>query len=540
MKTREDKHKDATEYTHKAEKQHYWSWFVVAITAAVCRIPDFYFPMNRDSGLFAYGGWRILHGALPYTDFFDNKLPGVFYINALAIQLFGPTTQGLVIFQMIYVAITACVFFAIARRLCSFRASLVISLLFAFYHGSYGLSDGGNYTETYIALPALLGLLLLLKWSDHRTGLLAPFAAGALVAVSALIKQPAASLAGAMVLFLLLGDHRKRGYAPALAVIAGAAAVAGLTVVWMALSGILKDAIDANLVFNRLYFDDSYTYGIKRMPWNVLRGLNMVALPVFGAIGGIISLRLRRTSAAGAAWLLIPWFILDLFGLAMGGRFYTHYFIAILPSAFLLTGVLIDAAVRSTKSALIVAAAGLILFCGPIWKMENTSDLVLAGSPVCSIAERQYYALYWIMTRRIPKPHEAMLPAEMIADWIEQNTSESDMIYVWGWDTRIAFLSQRALPSRYLHTHPLGATGFNRDKRIQELADSIEKHRPAYIVDTSPLMPTTAPPLDPTAPKAPQFSPFFRLDGYEPVQDVVARHYRLVTVISGCPIYEAK
>ncbi|HPP74756.1 MAG TPA: hypothetical protein PLU88_06495, partial [Armatimonadota bacterium] len=108
MKTREDKHKDATEYTHKAEKQHYWSWFVVAITAAVCRIPDFYFPMNRDSGLFAYGGWRILHGALPYTDFFDNKLPGVFYINALAIQLFGPTIQGLVIFQMIYVAITAC------------------------------------------------------------------------------------------------------------------------------------------------------------------------------------------------------------------------------------------------------------------------------------------------------------------------------------------------------------------------------------------------------------------------------------------------
>jgi hypothetical protein len=494
--------------------------------------------MSRDSGLFAYGGWRILHGALPYRDFWDNKLPGVFYLDALAIRLFGPYTWGLVVFQMAYMAVTGWLFFTLARRFCSRAVAVIVTIFFLFYHSSYGLSDGGNYTESYIALPMLAGALLLVNWSQKRKGLLAPALAGVFVAAAALIKQPAASLVGGMLLFVLLADRRRPAYAAAVSIITGAGVVVLLMIAWMAQKGILADAIDANLVFNRLYLVDSYTARPGPVLWNLARGLNLLALPLAGALGGIVSLGIRRRPVSGIAWLLIPWFMLDLGGLAMGGRFYNHYFLAILPSAFLLMGILVDDVIRFRRSALVAAVIGLALIIGPVWRYENSTNPDLTGLPICSITQQQCHAINWIVTRRLPLG--VMLPAEEIADWIEARTNESDTIYVWGWETRIAFLTRRAFPSRYLHTHPLGATGFNRDVRIRELARDIEKHRPRFIVDDSPLMPTTAPPLDPSQPVPPQFSPFFRLDGYEPVQEVVSRFYEPVAVVAGCPIYQVK
>jgi len=160
------------------DSQFYRSWPLITLAFIAVRAPDFLLPMNRDSGLFAYGGWRILHGELPYKDFWDNKLPGVFYINALAMKLFGVGTAGLVVFQMIYVMATAWAFFAVARKFCSHRASFMATFLFAFYHGGYGLSEDGNCTETYVGLPALIAVLLLLNWSRHRRGYLIPALTG--------------------------------------------------------------------------------------------------------------------------------------------------------------------------------------------------------------------------------------------------------------------------------------------------------------------------------------------------------------------------
>ena len=44
---------------------------------------------NADSDLFAYYGWCIAHGARPYLDVWDNKPPGIWWVNAAAIRLCG-------------------------------------------------------------------------------------------------------------------------------------------------------------------------------------------------------------------------------------------------------------------------------------------------------------------------------------------------------------------------------------------------------------------------------------------------------------------
>jgi len=119
---------------------------------------------------------------------------------------------------------------------------------------------------------------------------------------------------------------------------------------------------------------------------------------------------------------------------------------------------------------------------------------------------------------------------------VSEHTDSNDTIYIWGWDTRVGFLAKREFCSRYLHMHPLAATGFNRDVRVRELARDIMLRRPKYIIDENPIMPTTAPPLD--APSAiPSTCPFFRLDGYEPVQKVVSRYYVPVDTVAGCRVF---
>ena len=50
---------------------------------------------RRDSGIFAYTGKVITEGGLPYADAWDNKLPGVYYIDALAFVLFGTNLWAL-------------------------------------------------------------------------------------------------------------------------------------------------------------------------------------------------------------------------------------------------------------------------------------------------------------------------------------------------------------------------------------------------------------------------------------------------------------
>jgi hypothetical protein len=47
-----------------------------------------------DPWLFAYYGRRLLEGARLYTDIWDNKPPGIFWLNALGLRLAGGSIWG--------------------------------------------------------------------------------------------------------------------------------------------------------------------------------------------------------------------------------------------------------------------------------------------------------------------------------------------------------------------------------------------------------------------------------------------------------------
>ncbi len=76
-----------------------WMKLVLAALVLVFVVSLQYAPsvsqQRRDSGIFAYTGKVITEGGLPYADAWDNKLPGVYYIDALAFLLFGTNLWAL-------------------------------------------------------------------------------------------------------------------------------------------------------------------------------------------------------------------------------------------------------------------------------------------------------------------------------------------------------------------------------------------------------------------------------------------------------------
>ena len=59
---------------------------ILAVVTAI-RVRLWNMPLERDEGEYAYAGWLLLHGGIPYEQAFIQKPPMVFYSYLLADRL---------------------------------------------------------------------------------------------------------------------------------------------------------------------------------------------------------------------------------------------------------------------------------------------------------------------------------------------------------------------------------------------------------------------------------------------------------------------
>ena len=161
--------------------------------------------MSTDSGTFAYCGQVINNGGLMYRDCWDNKPPGVYYLNAAAIRLGGSTPYAIWLFQAIWLTAAIVLFFFTMKHIWGnmWLATLgaFTLLLLILYPGIF---QGGNFTETYAVLPVVLSFGSF--WAYLRSGRrLWLVAIGLLFAASFLLKPTyiAAGIAAGIIVILL-------------------------------------------------------------------------------------------------------------------------------------------------------------------------------------------------------------------------------------------------------------------------------------------------------------------------------------------------
>ena len=154
------------------------------------------FPMG-DPAIFEYIGHALVGGAHLYSDLWDNKLPSIYYINALWWLAFGANFPLHVAAETAINAVTFGTFALILRR-CGIERWALGALVFALFY----LFVGGPLDQTeHYATPLILAALLA---ALHRS----PVLAGILLVFASTFWVP--SIAIGLVPLLCIGDRRAR------------------------------------------------------------------------------------------------------------------------------------------------------------------------------------------------------------------------------------------------------------------------------------------------------------------------------------------
>jgi hypothetical protein len=455
-------------------------WLVLAALAFVAlRAPVLSMPLERDEGEYAYIGWRLLEGEVPYRDGFNQKPPGVFAVYAAAIAAFGRSVEGIRLVLYVWTAATAALLFLLVRRLADPLAAAAAILFFAVASVDPSLSALAANTELFMLLP-LVGSVLCLERALATGAARWWLACGALGAAAFAFKQVAATQALWVGLVALVaagsgaGGSPKR-FAPRLArlgwLAAGAGAVVLPVIALFLAAGAAAELADAVVLHNLAYAQRrSLSEGLDNLAGALLVQAPSLALLWLAAAAGLLA----PASGSRCRWLLGGWLVASLAGVAVGWQFRGHYFVQALPALAACAGLGAAAAVRAAarKSApAALAAAGCVALAGVAVPAAAHRAVFFAGSP--EAVSRAVYGLN-------PFPE-----AQRIADHIAANSRPDESVYVVGSEPQIPFLAGRRSATRYVIFYPLTGGYEGSLERQRELLAEVAAARPRYLVWTN-------------------------------------------------------
>jgi 4-amino-4-deoxy-L-arabinose transferase-like glycosyltransferase len=114
--------------THE-DRKHIFLSLLLSLLVKIPISPYFYPFPDRDSGVFAYIGRRILNGDLPYRDVWDHKPPLIFYLNALGLKIAPDSLWGIWLLSVILLAVAIFCSLKLLSRLFNSEIALVSTVI---------------------------------------------------------------------------------------------------------------------------------------------------------------------------------------------------------------------------------------------------------------------------------------------------------------------------------------------------------------------------------------------------------------------------
>ena len=143
---------------------------------------------ERDEGEYAYAGQEILRGGLPYKDFYNMKMPGVYYIMAFLFRLFGDSVYTVKL-SLLFINLTSAFFiFLTAKKLFGKDTGIAAAAIFLLFCLSYSAQGWTANAEHYVVFFACIGLYfaVLARQKDSNIFL---FFSGAVMMLALICKQ---------------------------------------------------------------------------------------------------------------------------------------------------------------------------------------------------------------------------------------------------------------------------------------------------------------------------------------------------------------
>jgi hypothetical protein len=449
---------------------------VLAFVAFVrVRVSDV--PLERDEGEYAYAGQLILHGVPPYQLAYNMKFPGTYYAYSLILAALGPTPAAIHLGLLLVNAASTLLVFLIGRRLLGEFAAAVAAVGFALLSADRWILGVFAHATHFILLPALGGLLLLLR-AQASNRRLSYLGAGALLGLAMLMKQHAVFFL-AFGLALVLWDHLRREprdlyvtFQRAGLVVLGGAIPLVLLIVLFAAQGVVG-------VFWLWTFQYAKEY-VSQITWSdalsafllTYGQVTLATLPLWLFAGlGVVALWVGRWTA-DVRFFLSAFLAASFVAICPGFFFREHYFILLLPSVALFLGVAALSLERLSKPVLGPRAARVV-------------SAALFGLLAASYVVRERTYLFSMSPSELSRTRYGVNPfiaAIEIARYIRSHTSPDERVAVLGSEPEIYFYADRRSATGYLYTYPLMEHQRYARAMQNEMIHEIEAAHPKYLV----------------------------------------------------------
>lgn len=406
------------------------------------------FPHGRDQGSYAYAGWRLLHGELPYRDVFVFKPPASVWMHSVAQGLFGLDPVAIRVFDLFWIAATALVVGRFLQALGArfqagiWAACLVPVLYFQVDYWNIAQTDG------WLVLPSTLALLGVLQGRSWR----AWSGAGALAGLAILFKYTAALFGLPLLVVLWLRDRRLERLG---AFVAGAAAMLGLNALFLVLTG--SWAAFADIQFdlvpnyvsdrrkNRTLYETLKLFFV--LPAHKLDVAPLLYLATVGVLPAMVVWRRR------AAWVLLALVAVTMAMTIAQGKFYDYHYLPLLLPAALAGGVLLDG-----LRGLVERFAPHLVAVGSVWVVLLVPLPFLSwgqyASELASVVGTETRQDLWRRVGRYRYRDYKVGEIERAAAWIREHTDEGEPIFTWTYEPEVNLRAGRPQVSRFLYNYP--------------------------------------------------------------------------------------
>ena len=466
---------------------------LLALTFAL-RLPAFFVPVfNSDETFLATQAHVVEEGGQLYKDATDRKPPLVPYLYAATFEFFDTTALWSVrVVAMLSVALTALLLALEARRRWGERAGWMAGVLCVGAMVAFVPQDGQAANFEVFMLPFMTASILLAR---RGRGV----AAGAAVAFATLAKQTGA-LTLLPVLYLLARARGREGisrvaigFGVPLAVVAlliGPRSLFYWTVLgngsYLGMSTASTRVIGMFLLMNLLWVACNLPL-VWRLP-RAWRERDAVGLDARGDTD---------------LWL---WAATAAVSVAIGLRFFGHYYIQLVPPLTLLTVGALSRGSRQLARATVAASLALAV--------------VFTGSGF------------------VFRPGSSDSGYESVSRFVAEHATTDERIFVWGAQPEIYWASGKLPATRFL-TVPTFLTGNHPGRPADEVdvgADTqkawrlfyrdFTEHPPRLLIDTSPANI--------------RGSAYYPISRFPEFAAIVKRDYRLVRTINQTDIYQRK
>lgn len=430
--------------------------------------------LHVDTAGYILGAKIVLHGGIPYVDFWENRPPLVYYLYALTLGLCGEDNyRAINVVTLCFCLMSTAALYFIARKITSRLTAAVLAFFYPLVSSLIMCRDAVNpntemYMEPFSLAAVLIGLSCLIRKKSAPLLL-----AGMAVAFSTGFKQPS----GVILAVLIAGMFIKYGHEKDWknAVVGSGYLIAGFAGVWLiiagyffihrALWGLWFQGFEFNFFYSRFISKKEIFFTLLSIYSFLTCTYPALFIPYFFGFGWII----YSVSARSISWrdrfmyiFVLLWHAADTAGVSVGGLFFHHYFVQWIPSFLLIICIPLYDMFRLIRPARRWLLSGACFICGAavLYQVCTSRNMTLAQndwdyhSPFYYFSYvREWHRIFGDAFYRYPfhyRPQSFPAITELVK--IIKDTVPADQpVFVWGYKPELYLLSRRTIAAGFFY-----------------------------------------------------------------------------------------